>query len=231
MIEEYIEPLTPSFMRRATRDWEAVFPDLKFLKVQWIGRIIGPLFQGILLDRDSTNAQYRPTWHVHNLAERSNHIGLEMMERFCLDDKPGIEDPITPPRHRNDFDRIIGRFREQMTLPMEGDIQIAELIQAYETHIEEEDYGRVSWYHLVTLMTLAIWGGDAAQIKARRKWCLEQWESFPDKTKAIQKETGRADQIFWVLDASRADIESSVEDSIVRLKLQKLKRFRLLPYQ
>jgi hypothetical protein len=59
--------LTPALKKTITNDWRALAAQFATYKPMWLARRIGPLVQGICLDRDSSNAAYLPTLHVHCL--------------------------------------------------------------------------------------------------------------------------------------------------------------------
>src|SRR5689334_13255395 len=75
-----MKKLTAQLVRQITRDWNDLFPQMAVFRPMWLMRRIGPLVQGIVLERSSGGTQYRPILHVHDLSHPFPTVSLSMSQ-------------------------------------------------------------------------------------------------------------------------------------------------------
>lgn len=66
--------LTAAAKKKITLDWSRLFPELGTYRPLHLLRRVGPLLQGIALERTSGNDLYRPMAHIHCLAQESTSV-------------------------------------------------------------------------------------------------------------------------------------------------------------
>jgi hypothetical protein len=59
--------LTPPLKRQITHAWNERFPQMGVFEPMWLMRRIGPVVQGICLNRSSTGTDYIPITHIYDL--------------------------------------------------------------------------------------------------------------------------------------------------------------------
>lgn len=68
-------------MRRVTHDWAALIPGFDIWKPMHLLRRIGPMLQGVALERSRSGAYYFATSHVHALTREFPVISLSLSHR------------------------------------------------------------------------------------------------------------------------------------------------------
>ena len=122
--------LTQTLALKITNDWSAQFPALQRYKPMLLARRVGPLVQGICLDRSSGGTSYRPTTFLHCLCTASSFISLAMGQRL-LSKRHQVEESISVQFHDNHVIDAPQRLREACLLPLEGDLTLSEVLDAY----------------------------------------------------------------------------------------------------
>lgn len=107
-----------------TADWVAAFPDFDVYKPLWLLRRIGPVVQGIILDRTRSTDEYLPTSHVHALTRDFPTISLMLGQRG---------DRVSTLRHDRDYLTVAAKLREQSVLSLAAPPTIDDIVNAYQS--------------------------------------------------------------------------------------------------
>ncbi len=200
-----VETLTAAAKRQITADWAARFPSLGIYKPLWLLRRVGPLLEGIVLDRDRSNATYLPTFHVHNLIRSFSDVSLTLMHRLATE-RNQVDDRIPVAAHARRCQEAADRLSRQITLPLAGDLSVDQVLAAYERQstlpIARYD---VSLYE--DPVEICGWAGQVARASALLERGVKVIESWPSDVQAHPSIGGAAK---W-----RAAVESRIKDSFV----------------
>jgi hypothetical protein len=107
-----------------TADWSAAFPMFDVYKPLWLMRRIGPVVQGIVLDKTRSNDEYIPTSHVHSLTRDFPVISLMLGQRA---------DRVSVSRHSRDYALVASELRNQSVLPLDEAPIIDDIVNACHT--------------------------------------------------------------------------------------------------
>ncbi len=165
------DKLTPSIEKKITRDWAKWFPGMGIYKKRWLMRRVGPLLIGICLDRDSHGDQYKPCFHVHFLgkefpsgeAHRDNQVVSLTLCSQLLTRRTQAPDSVKVRWHEERYHDAVERMKEQALLPLEGDVRLDQVLQAYQEYHRRAPMGKPSLSADVILMSdiimLLAWCG------------------------------------------------------------------------
>lgn len=106
------------------------YPSLGRYRPLHLLRRLGPLLEGVVLDRTSGNNEYFPTFHVHCLAKEFPAVSLTLAHRLSGGDS-GLPVPITVGQHDVRFVDAANRLRQQSPLPLDGDLRLDQVLDAY----------------------------------------------------------------------------------------------------
>jgi len=140
----------------------------------WLGRLVGPFFQGICLERNSGNASYVPTSHIHCLCRDFPVINLTLGQRL-LSPRSGTQERISVQFHEAHFVEAAERLSRFSLLPLRASWGLHDLISAVEAY---QALGRPDSKYPVfpfeDVVMAAVWLGDIDQAKA----ALAKYESI-----------------------------------------------------
>ena len=126
--------------KRVTADWGAVFPEFSSWKPLRLIRRIGPVLQGITLDRSSSGDEYFPTVHVHALTRAFPVVSLTLNHRLVT--SSGVQEPISFVRHDSDFANAAERLEGQSNLSLRAWPTVQEIVSAYHAFaVTQKDKG------------------------------------------------------------------------------------------
>ncbi|MEU9290615.1 hypothetical protein AB0D57_39750 [Streptomyces sp. NPDC048275] len=114
--------------RRITSDWVSLFPEFSVWQPLRLLRRIGPVLQGITLDKSTESDQYYPTVHVHSLVQDFPVISLTLAQRLVK--SSGIQEPIEVDRHPEEFRSAAVRLEEQSALSLRQTPELREIVEA-----------------------------------------------------------------------------------------------------
>lgn len=141
--------------RRITDDWASLFPEMARYQPMWLARRVGPLVQGICLERDSSNKSYLPTVHVHNLCKPSDTLRLTLGQAIG---KKGGRFPIDVMVHEQHYCRAAAELKAVSLLPTAGDWMLSAVLAAYDRYAEVNAVGSLYKGHLFEdAIFLAAW--------------------------------------------------------------------------
>jgi len=217
--------MTPKFKRRALTAWLNQFPDLARVGSTEIGRFVGPFYQGITLERDSSNEHYYPTFHITQFMLVPDSKSLLMCLR--LQSERGVAFRVTIDRYEVDLPDIFDEFREQIPLPLEGNLHsdlVVEKLMTYRTNpYQSEEYDQ---YFIA--MTVYGWLGDSASQKRLWKDIRSRIDQESPTFKQVFRERGKDILFEKASRTTRQELEEINRKAIEQHKLQKLKHFELL---
>jgi hypothetical protein len=112
--------------RQITKDWLSVFTAFKEYKPMWIIRRNGPFLCGIFLQRNSSNIDYKPLFHVYNLMVDFPVISLNA-NMYLLNHKMA-RDSVTLLQHQESFNSYAERLKQQVSLLQKDALTCNELV-------------------------------------------------------------------------------------------------------
>jgi hypothetical protein len=120
--------------RAITRDWAEAFTGFAVWKPLQLLRRLGPVLQGIALDRSSSGDDYLPYAHVHALTREFPGVSLTLAAPLR---SRGVRQRIRVADHERDFASAVEDLRAQSPLSL-GDAPTAgALLGAYRQYIAE----------------------------------------------------------------------------------------------
>jgi len=158
--------LTAPLKRSITSDWKTKFHNLDVYKPMWLGRLVGPFFHGIRLERSSGNNSYLPISHIHCLCRDFPVVSLTLSQDL-LSKRSGTQERISAQFHEAHFPQAAVRLREASLLPFADSWGLRDLIAATDRY---QKLGRsdancpVSLFESVVLA--AAWLGDLDKAEA-----------------------------------------------------------------
>jgi hypothetical protein len=127
--------LTAALKRSITEDWNSLFLELGVYQPMWLGRRVGPFFQGICLERNSGNASYLPTSHIRCLCGDFPVVSLALGQPLSSATS-GTQERISVQFHQAHFDDAARRVRAASLLPLSDSWGLVDLVTAIETYRE-----------------------------------------------------------------------------------------------
>lgn len=217
-----MKKISSSKKKSITNQWKNEYPELVLYKNMWLLRRVGPLLQGICLDRDSTNVSYLPTFHVHNLiGQEDDFVSLSL--KRVLAKSNGTPLVITEIQHDKNFGDFIKEFNKQVPFGFSGDVELKDIVKTYENEMNngrtDTKYPLQQWYDLVCLYLWVDRDKDAEQLFFKAKKSIELWST--DVTRYIPDRIEK----FMLLQEfieNPTMLSALVEDSLSILKLDKL---------
>src|SRR5215471_9183446 len=104
--------------RQVTKDWLTQFTGLGQYEPLQLLRRVGPILEGIVLNRTSGNDVYEPTFHVHCLARESSFVTMTLDHRL-RSERTGGPDWVTVRQHESKYVEAADRLRRQNPLKLE----------------------------------------------------------------------------------------------------------------
>lgn len=198
-----------------TKDWAAAFPSLGRYKPRWLLRRVGPLLQGILLERTGSGDVYVPTFHVHCLATPFPVVSLQLRRQL---------DPVAIRDHVTRLAGAVARMNAEAPLPLVGDLTLREVLAAYHAHVEAGAPYIVQ--ALVDVVAICAWSGDTAAAQAELAWARSIAETWP--AQVFDKHGGLA---HWLANTEqlieRADVPGLADNQAGALGAARLPAFVL----
>jgi len=153
----------PTSAKRATRDWVEAYPEFDVWRPLRLLRRIGPVLQGITLDRSTIGDAYYPTAHIHALTRDFPVVTLTLGQRLV--GRSGMRETIKFSRHPSEFVEAAERLAVQSALslgmpaPTPGEV-------VDQLYLCAEDRQRRGWEPAVNemedgLLISAVRGDDA----------------------------------------------------------------------
>jgi hypothetical protein len=120
--------------RRITRDWASAFPEFDAWRPLRLLRRIGPVVQGVTLDKSTSGEDYFPTAHVHALTQDFPTVSLTLSYRLLR--LSGQPERISVADHGALFQEAAEKLREQSPLALSNPPSIDDIVGAYHMYAE-----------------------------------------------------------------------------------------------
>jgi hypothetical protein len=127
--------LSPAVKRQITEDWHRLFPQMAVHQSMWLARRVGPLVQGVCLERDSVGGAYFPTTHLHNLCRPFPAISLSLAQRL-LNERSRTQERIAVQFHAQHYREAAQRLTQASLLPLIGDLTLHQVLEAHRGYRE-----------------------------------------------------------------------------------------------
>jgi hypothetical protein len=214
--------LTPALKKSITSDWQAMLPQFAAFQPLGLARRIGPLVQGVCLDRDSSNAAYLPTLHVHCLCRPFPVLSLNLGQPL-LSSRSGTAERISVQFHDTRSREACTRLVASSLLPVEGDWRLAQVLEA---HAKYRRLERPDARYPVPLMEDAVsvcaWLGKPDEAAAQAARHIEEAKGWPENILVRQGGLEGWRKTLNTLAESGDELRKVVAEQIEALKLQRL---------
>ena len=117
-----------------TRDWAGAFTGFAVWKPLQLLRRLGPVLQGIALDRSSSGDDYLPYAHVHALTQEFPGISLTLAAPLR---RRGVAQRIMVADHEREFGSAVEDLRAQSPLSLGDAPTVGQLLGSYREYIAE----------------------------------------------------------------------------------------------
>ncbi|MGV9277000.1 hypothetical protein [Streptomyces griseosporeus] len=211
--------------RRVTSDWAELFPELTVWKPLRLLRRIGPVLQGITLDRSTSGEQYYPTAHVHALTRDFPVVSLSLAhyQHQPLTAKEAVDIG----RHAETFRAVAGRTEERSPLPLRRRPDIAEIVQAYRAAAVAAQRGRRIPTGIPELEDMVLVPAAAGE-RPLAEESLDRVRQIADGWSKYEAAMGWTDAQEWLAHLEEragdaAGLAATVEEQIVQHGLAKVR--------
>lgn len=202
------------------KDWLELFPSLKKYRAMSLANRVGPLLVGIHLEI-IRGRSFRPIYAVHNLCAGHPSISLSLT-RECR--------CIKPDTYEKGYQKAAGSMIDQgFAIPLEGDLDINEMIAIYEKFFSEEVVVH-TLAERIDLPLICGWTGQKDKIGYTLKLVYNDMVQR-EQLKNWFREPGSFEKWFQELEEKAWDHEERrkiYEQELVTYKLQKLPERKLI---
>lgn len=220
--------LTAQLRRTITEDWKSCFESLGVYKPMWLGRRIGPFFQGICLERSSGSTSYIPTSHLHCLCRDFPVVSLTLGQRL-LSPRSGSEERILVQFHRTHFEDAARRLTAASLLPLDGPWGLGDLISAVQMYqtLGRPD-SRYPIFPFEDVVMAAVWLGERDQARSTIAEYQETITGWPESvTSRFGGNVAWASKFRQLVDNRKA-LQNLADANAERLKIRDLPRIEML---
>ncbi len=155
--------LTRLAKRGITADWHSAFPGLGVLRPMTLVRRVGPILEGIILDRTSSGEVYVPIFFVHFLWRSTSVISLDIAQPLGKV-RYGSSVSIPVSAHEGRWRDAANHLREQTDLPLTGPLHADSVLAMHLRCMEASGGGSTA--QIEDLATLYAWVGRSAEAHA-----------------------------------------------------------------
>jgi len=224
-----MKKLTPDIKKSITRDWQSLVPQFTVLQPMSLVRRIGPLVQGICLDRDSNNAAYLPTLHVHCLCRPFPVLSLNLGQPL-LSNRSGLAERLSVQFHETKYSDACMQLIASSLLPVEGDWRLTQLLEAYEKyrHLDRPD-ARYPVPLMEDAVSVCAWLGERDNALSLAVQYSEEAQNWPENVLARQGGLVGWKNTLSTLAISGDALRQTVTEQIESLKLQQVPAAQFLP--
>ena len=127
--------------KRVTSDWAKLFDGFDAWQTLRLARRIGPVVQGITLDRSTAGDAYFPTAHIHALTRKFPVVSLTLSQR--LQTPSGVQESIRFAEHQALFQDAAERLARQSGLSLFEAPSVADIVaslRSFATSQQERGY-------------------------------------------------------------------------------------------
>ncbi len=112
--------------KQVTADWARAFDGFDIWRPLWLLRRVGPLVQGITLDRSTSGDSYFPTAHIHALTRPFPFVSLTLGQRLAS--SSGMQESIRFADHAEDYLDAARRLAGQARLSLDAPPTVREVV-------------------------------------------------------------------------------------------------------
>lgn len=211
--------------RRITADWAALFPEFTVWKPLRLLRRIGPVLQGIALERSTSGERYYPTAHVHALTRDFPVVSLSLAH--YLHQPVVAKEAVDVGRHADTFRAAAGRMEERSPLPLRRRPDIAEIVLAYRAAAVAAQRGSRIPVGIPELEDMVLVAAAAGE-RALAEESLDRVRQIADGWSKYEAPMGWADTREWLARLEEragdpAGLAATVEEQIVQHGLAKMR--------
>lgn len=180
--------LKASIKREITEDWATQFPDLGIYKPLWLLRRVGPLLEGICLNRDSSNERYQPIFHLHSLARDESSLSLTLADelRTARNDTP---QKIKVAFHADHYVEAAKKMKQQASLALSGPVFLTDVLHAYESYMTRP-LGKYPVPLFEDIITMLVWCGLTTEAARKLAQFESEMKSWPSSIASLQRVGG-----------------------------------------
>jgi hypothetical protein len=176
------------------------------------------MLQGIVLEKDSSNRTYRPALHVHNLARNSRYITLTLCDGLRTI-RTNAPETISVRDHAATFADAARRLETQSLLPLDGDLEVEQVLKAYETFLARDNVYSFDPKLFEDMAAVCAWANDrlrGEEVLKEGRAIMKRWP------KDVVERIGDSD--VWLEDAlrfiqDRQAMGRLVEQQMISLKI------------
>ncbi len=219
--------LTPALKRSITRDWQSLALQFAIYKPMLLARRVGPLVQGIALDRDESNETYLPILFVHCLCRPFPGLSFTFPQDL-LSPRALAPQRLKVQFHEQNFREACERLLASSLLPVSGDIHVTEIVAA----ISKGQKSR-HWLYCLPEMESAVmlnaWLGEAIQAQDLLEKYIKQAEAWPELV--LSREGGVSGWLRKLAGfiSHPEELRAIAIDQAAKLKVDSLPQSLLLP--
>jgi len=162
---EDVSELTKAVKKRITADWLQMFPGLAQYEPMHLLRRVGPIVEGIVLERTSSNDEYRPAFHVHSLLYAYPAVSLTM-EQPLLREATRAPISVSVLRHPTFYVEAATTLSRQSPLSLEGDLRLSDVIHAYRQFSERSGLHYDAHQLYRDMVMICAWCGSDERARA-----------------------------------------------------------------
>lgn len=221
-----MKKLTAALKKQITNDWQALFPELVVLEPMMLARRVGPLVQGVCLDRRAGDV-YVPTTFVHCLCRVFPGVSLTLGQPLTSE-RNGAQTSIKAHFHEDHFVSAAQRLRESSLLSFAGDWDMSEVLSAYRAYrLFDRLEARFPVFLTEDAVSLWAWLGEVEQGRLLASHTLAEAQEWPPHVLARFGGVGEwqktLDALATDVDRVRGNVDRQVETySLGKLPLSRL---------
>jgi hypothetical protein len=221
--------LSAALKRQITEDWHRLFPQMSVYKPMWLARRVGPLVQGVCLDRDSGGSAYFPTTHIHNLCRPFPTISLSLAQRL-LNERSGSQERISAQFHEQHYLEAAQRLTKASLLPLFGDLTMHQVLDAHRGYRE---LNRPDSKYPVLLfedgILLFAWSGQPERATELLNQYIGEMHHWPATVMARYSGVSGWEKLMVETIENRKNLQVTAESQAQKLKAADLPPAQLLP--
>ncbi|MGW0131587.1 hypothetical protein [Streptomyces sp. NPDC003299] len=212
-------------VKRVTMDWARIYEGFDVWRPLRLMRRIGPVLQGVTLDRSTSGDAYFPTAHIHALTREFPVVSLTLGQRLVT--TSGVQETVKFATHTEDYLDASRRLAEQARLSLTAPPSMEEIVgELHAFAVAQQELGAPPAINEIedSVLISSVHGNWELTEQGLQlaRILLDQWPNqrlpldFPGKEGWISALTEKA---------SNPDrLRATVEDQIVSHKLGKVRQ-------
>lgn len=114
-------------VKRVTKDWATLYAGFDVCRPMSLLRRVGPVLQGVMLDRSTSGDAYFPTVHIHALTREFPVISLVLGQRLVT--SSGVQEAVAFSRHAERYSEAARRLAEQAHLSLDFPPTVEDIVR------------------------------------------------------------------------------------------------------